>query len=442
MGVSVEEGKVRQRIIGLAISVITLFVSTELFSLSWYFLRYGDLFYTSDNPQPSIEEVETRQLPDERTEARGLTADRLHPFFGFFDYPEFGNNHKFFSPNDYPYVKNSENEYIIAIFGGSVAGNFSVIEDELEGAPRLIENLKRHPFFEDKEIVILPYCMGGYKQPQQLLILNYYLTVGQEFDMVINIDGFNEVALSLLNNEQGIDIAMPSSGHMLPMINLIDSTTLTSEKLESLARINRYKARMGRMAQRMEDADLASAYFTLEQLYRISYGGYTNELLTFQQLESKPVGDSLIYLYPMEPMEGPVLFESIALEWANASILMDQVLKSRGIPYYHFLQPNQYFSSKTFGDEEASVAFNENPAYSYRIGAENGYPALIDKSEFLRHYGVSFYSAVGIFDEEPGALYIDDCCHFNRFGNELLADFIASSILEAGDFAGDAASPD
>jgi hypothetical protein len=43
---------------------------------------------------------------------------------------------------------------------------------------------------------------------------------------------------------------------------------------------------------------------------------------------------------------------------------------------------------------------------------------------------VTFHSAVDIFDQETGTLYIDDCCHFNQRGNEILADFIADAILK------------
>lgn len=433
----VRGNNVRQRITSLAVrvavSIVIFFFSAELLSLGWYFLSHDGLFYTSDRSQFPIkaEEVETREGEVETGELANL---RFHPYFGFSGYPELGNNHNFYFAGDYPYVRNNENEYIIGVFGGSVAVNF-VYEgnDYLEGRTRFIENLKQHPFFEDKQIIILPFCVGGYKQPQQLLVLSYYLALGQELDMVIDIDGFNEVALSNLNNEHGIDFAMPNAAAMLPMINLIDQTTLTSEKLESLAKIGRYRARLSSIAQKTKETKLASAYFLLEQFHKILYSRYTGELVAFQQLESNPSSESLIFIYTMATLEHSVLFEKIASHWANCSILMGQMLRSKGILYYHFLQPNQYYSGKVFGDEEAEIALSEN-SHPYRTGVREGYPALISKSGFLRQHGVNFYSAVSIFDDEPGMIYVDNCCHFNQHGNELLADFIASSILESEDF--------
>lgn len=415
----------KQKLAGLCVSIIVFLFSAELLSLGWYSLGNGGLFYTNDRPQLLAEAKEA--------ETETLANLRFHPYFGFFSYPELGNNHNFYFPQDYPYARKNENEFIIAVFGGSVAVNFVYEGNDLEGKTRLIENLKQHPFFEDKEITILPFCVGGYKQPQQLLVLNYYLAIGQELDMVINIDGFNEVALSNANNQRGIDIAMPNEAAVLPMINLIDQRTLTSAKLTSLAKIDRYKRRLRQVTQRMEEANLASTYFVLKQFYKILYSGYTRELVAFEQLGDNPSNQSLIFIYTMEPLDDSTLFDRIAMQWANCSILMSQILKSRGIPYFHFLQPNQYYSEKPFSDEEIRIALNEN-LHAYSTGASKGYPALIAKSELLEQNGVSFYNAAHIFDAESRTLYIDDCCHFNRLGNELLADFIASSILESEEF--------
>ena len=46
---------------------------------------------------------------------------------------------------------------------------------------------------------------GGWKQPQQLLALSWILALGGELDVLINVDGFNEVALDGVENaERGV----------------------------------------------------------------------------------------------------------------------------------------------------------------------------------------------------------------------------------------------
>ena len=98
----------------------------------------------------------------------------------------------------------------------------------------------------------MPLCFSheGYKQPQQLLILSYFLSIGQSFDVVVNIDGFNEVAMSPLNDARGLDISMPSVMHMDPLTALIDQSSLTADKVESLARIQGYRRRLNAVADR------------------------------------------------------------------------------------------------------------------------------------------------------------------------------------------------
>ena len=75
---------------------------------------------------------------------------------------------------------------------------------------RLAAALAAAPAFRGRDIVPLCFSHEGYKQPQQLLILSYFLSIGQAFDVVVNIDGFNEVAISPLNDARGLDISMPS----------------------------------------------------------------------------------------------------------------------------------------------------------------------------------------------------------------------------------------
>ena len=64
--------------------------------------------------------------------------------------------------------------------------------------------------YRDKKIEIIRLAMSGYKQPQQLLALNFLLALGAEFDVIVNIDGYNEVALAVAENAlSGVFVAYP-----------------------------------------------------------------------------------------------------------------------------------------------------------------------------------------------------------------------------------------
>jgi hypothetical protein len=109
-------------------------------------------------------------------------------------------------------------------------------------------------------------------------------------------------------------------------------------------------------------------------------------------------------------------------------MLMQTMLAARGVPYFHILQPNQYFTNRSFSAEEAKLARSD--ASPFKRGAEKGYPLLVKESESLKSR-VNFLNATGIFDRESSAVYIDDCCHYTLRGNQLLADAIARQILSS-----------
>lgn len=414
------------------ISITLFFVFAELFALGWYYVQTRQFFYGSQRPMLTIS-VEDTIAPsgdepqvNEQT-AQLMTTYRGHPFFAWIMKPSHKvNTHGFIFSEEYPIIKTNPNQYIIGVFGGSVGMLFSAGE----GAKRLSQNLKQQPFFADKEIIIMNLALSSYKQPQQLLILNYYLAAGQQFDMVINIDGFNEVAFSRLNNQLGVDIAMPSMQSMTPILALIDQATLTKEKVETLANISRYKNEVNTFGQQMQDTPFAAVYFGLSQLQRVAFNQYNNEALKFNQLQT---GDSMIYVYPTKnKLDDTALYEQTAALWINSSTSMYQLLQSKRIPYFHFLQPNQYHTQRVFSKDEAKIALNDHDLN--REGVEKGYPVLVSKFGLLTQTGEHFYSALDIFDKDPNIVYQDSCCHYNDLGNRILADFIAKSIMDSGEF--------
>jgi hypothetical protein len=415
------------------VNVIVFAVLAELLALFLFYNETGRLFYG----------YRKRYEPIAETQQGRLTGDGLHPYFGPshrqgypFDIPEPlrenassparvpTNNFGFASTHNYPFVKTSANQFVIGMFGGSVGAWFCQV-----GAPRLVEDLKANAFFSSREIVPLCFSHEGYKQPQQLLLLSYFLSIGQTFDLVLNIDGFNEVALSSFNNERGLDISMPSAMHLDPLVNLVNQATLTPEKLHSLAAISQYKERINHLVDRLQRNRVAAINFVLERLHRSATTSYQAELTHFSSLPSNPSDASLILATPSvtERDEARALADA-AKSWSESSTLMHTMLAARGVPYFHVLQPNQYFTTRTFSAEEARIARSD--ASPFKKAAQNGYPLLVAESETLNSR-VNFLNATGIFDRESAAVYMDDCCHFTLRGNQLLADAIARQILNA-----------
>ena len=424
---------VRRWLAVIAVNLLLFFLFAELIGLGVHFYRTGYLFY-SHRP--------TYHLIEEDGETRTLSPKRIHPYFGYVDRPGWQrnndtalqnvdlearsiNNHGLSSSFDYPFLRSSDDQFIIGIFGGSVAEQFALL-----GQDRLIESLSSHKYFADKEIVVLNFAKGGYKQPQQLLLLLYFLSIGQEYDLVVNIDGFNEAAFSHRNYQRGVDLSMPHINIMDGLTNLIDQTTLTPAKLESLARIQAYKSDLNRIARAINTNHFAAYGLVLEQYYQSVFHQYQSELNRFSDEDSTGADASLLFIKSDDTaMEDSELFGAVADRWLTASLMMHTVLAGRGTPYLHFLQPNQYFSDRIFSEAEANIALEETPYYATLVRL--GYPVLIEQAEALDKQGVTFVSAVSIFDHEPRPVFSDSCCHYNQLGNDLLAEFMAAAIAEA-----------
>jgi hypothetical protein len=421
-------------IVRLLTSIVAFAFWAELLAVAAHYVDTGALFYTHRKAYPEL-------LPT--PEDRLVVGEAVHPYFGVthrpgtpFDIPESlradpsapsrlrTNNFGFVSPHDYPFVRARSDQFLIGLFGGSVGLWFCQV-----GAPRLVDELERHAFFQAREIVPLCFSHEGYKQPQQALVLSYFLSRGQELDLVVNLDGFNDVALGALNHARGLDASMPSVQHLDPLINLVNQSALTPQKLESLAAIFRDRERILDLTATIGANRIASVNLVLDWYHGRLLERYTRELGHFASLPSNPPANPLVQTTPpVVPRDRTALFADIAGMWARSSLLMHEVLAARGGVYIHVLQPNQYFSRRRFGAEEAAAALTD--ASPYKRSVEEGYPWLVKAGESeLRARQVRFFDATRVLDEQPAPVYMDNCCHYTLAGNYTLADFIAAAIV-------------
>lgn len=419
-----------------AINVVVLAVLAELASLLWFFKNHGELYYTrTAAPAPIVSSAPA-----------ALTTFRISPYFGFMRAPGLPlrevvstqrladlaapervpvwaavatNNYGFLSPHDFPLVPAAGNPFVIGVFGGSVAQWFA-----LQGAAVLARELRGAAALRNRDIVVLNFAAGGYKQPQQLLVLNYFMALGQHFDFVLNIDGFNEVALAQHNRAAGIGVGMPSIEHMAPLARLAPLVQDASDTgaVAQLARLKRESTALAAAAPRRPLA-LGNLIDTL-RLQRMQ-----SEIadLAAQLTATPPAAAlSLIALTPAPPATAGSGDAAVAL-WSTSLRQMHDLAHARGIPFLQVVQPNQYFGGHRFGAAEAALAVREDSPY--RPHVRNGYPLLLAALPALRERGIAVLDATTIFDAEAAAVFADDCCHYNQTGNELLARAVAAAMI-------------
>ena len=410
-----------------------LLVFLELGSLGWYFVKHKQFFYTREKTQDksavgiNLEGVRLNQS----------IVERFHPFFGFIQKPSDDfrpgfkvNNYGFISPYDYPLKKTKNNQFFIGVFGGSVASDYAIFQVQNQILPKYLQQL---PGLKDKEFVILSFATGGYKQPQQLLILNYFLALGQELDMVVNIDGFNEVALSNLNNKNQVDLAMPSIQHIGPLANFANNS-LSIKAMQATLRIQQNKTRINQGLSSLQDCSLAACDALISVYVQHLVNNYKTDVIKFEKERTKQQKNdsgSVIYINNNKSvLQDSLAFEEMAWNWAKSSIFMHKVLSASNVPYFHVLQPNQYYQTKkVFGEAEKQIAFSKETPYAKSV--QIGYPALFKKFPNLEKNNINILNAVNVFDRTKDAVYVDSCCHYNQAGEVIFSDYVGSSILEA-----------
>jgi len=349
-----------------------------------------------------------------------LAVLSLHPYLGYVydrDRAEGFSNHGFTSETVYP---KSDGQFVVGIFGGSVADQLFVKRQTLEA------ELKKIPGLNQKKIVFANLAIGGFKQPQQLMALTYMLSLGAHFDVVINIDGFNEVTLPVDENlPNHVFPFFPRQWHILTM-NTIDP----------------YQARLIGKITTFRELNLWMAEIFSSFPLRYSFtagliGGLMHQLidtrlshwrLMLQQQRSDP--STLFYANrgpDYRALSSEQTFRDLAEVWAQSSLQMARLCAANGIRYFHFLQPNQYLpNTKPMGKEERQVAYREDQPYQAEV--VSGYPYLIEKGKMLSSQEVQFFDLTQIFVSRPESIYGDSCCHFNDRGLEILNTFIGQMV--------------
>jgi hypothetical protein len=398
--------------------------------------------------RPAPEELQAGPSPV--AAFRSPVWEVIHPFLGFVLDPAINQTeHRrehgeieisdlgFYQPPGPPTPRTGD-ELRIGVFGGSAAFLFA-----FNSRQHLVDEISRRVDTKGRRVVVDCFALGGYKQPQQLLTLAYLRALGEHFDVVVNLDGFNEVALTVAENlPAGVHPSYPRgwerrvAGLPEPEAQALAAAIVQSreEREARAARFSRPLLRYSLTANLVWRAG--------DRAVQRRTAGLERRLETLRTAKSATGFKALGPPYrasglpPRDRLQtgndrGP-LYREIARIWKESSLQMHQLCEADGSLYLHLLQPNQYVpDSKPMGREERRVALQEDSPY--RTPVVEGYPLLVEAGEELRRRGVRFHDVSRLFKDHPEPLYMDTCCHFNRKGNEILADEVVKLIAGGRD---------
>ena len=251
------------------------------------------------------------------------------------------------------------------------------------------------------------------------------LSMGANFDMVINLDGFNEIVLPMTDNRVAeIHSTYPRNWQMYARKGVnMDQLLATGHKISLAKDLNDLDrsmstsiwraSRLGLMfwdSQRTKlMADMAAAELSLQA---------SMNLETDRQLTGPEEGK----------LEEDDYRRQAAEYWAQCSKTLHGLCKGNSIEYFHFRQPNQYVEdSKKFTEQELAEAYEHGP-FAYKEAVVKGYPMLGAQGDRLLAAGVPYFDLTQIFANVSETMYADKCCHLNTKGSEQMAKEMAERI--------------
>lgn len=316
-------------------------------------------------------------------------------------------------------------DYFILVVGGSVAARFAELSWGL-----FTGVVEKDPRFWEKKIRLIHFARGGFKQPQQATILAYLLSAGLRPDAVINIDGFNEVALGFDNANYKVNPLYPSVAHW-GLTTWAETSSL--ETFDLLRRMRDIQIEAGRIADGalklgMHFSGILGRYTVhrlkqLQKEYVEANDRYLSNLAALDQEDA-----SLMLRGPEFLPEPEYVADLIKDSWVQGSLSIWAMCSARSIPYLHVLQPTLHDDgSKALTEEEVRKGTAHE---SWIAGVKLGYPRLREKGKELEERGVHFMDCSMIFRDVKETLYFD-ACHFEGVGHEIFSRAVAEAFLEA-----------
>ena len=342
----------------------------------------------------------------------------IHPYLGFvYDFNDEKKNKETygFNTNVAPVIKREPGKLNVVLLGGSVAQSMGeVMKEAFRRVCRVPPN-----------VVTLGFA--GYKQPQQLLALTYFLSLGAEYDLIINLDGYNDIVLPFTDNYSvGVNPFFPRNW------NLRISRQPSKKILVVIGKVRYLRDLKEENLEALTSSFFrGSAVFGLmkmQQFKRLKWDidRNTDKLIKLQQEEIKRFEETGSFFAYKDIQE---LYNDAGAVWERGSVLLDHLARENSMEYYHFLQPNQYVKgSKVLTEEERRLAYSEELKTSQ--SAIIGYPILIKQGRKLLERNIKFFDATMVFAKEKETVYIDVCCHYNERGKEVLAAYIMDKIVQ------------
>jgi len=334
----------------------------------------------------------------------------IHPFFGYvYNRDLNGINNFGFKMNQS--IDLSDGRYcfkdidrkqslVVGIFGGSFAeqtagyGEYLTKKFASAGLP--------------KKVIVLNFAIGGYAVPQSVFAFLYFREL---FDVVIFVDGLNEIWNPSENNKAGYPPEFAKAHHFKYLLSRSETSPAFFEAMLNTMHLKK----------QLHAITLASLLpvvrqsLVVHEIWKAAKINIENRI-NYQSWKIIKENDSAPDFFNISDEK---IIKFSAVKWFEYHKLVHEAAVSSGIYDIHILQPNPYVpGSKRLTEEEQRAMKNSYPIGGY---VKQGYPILRKAVLTLQGQGVTALDLTDVFKNSEESLWVDSC-HINEMGYKIILD--------------------
>lgn len=323
-----------------------------------------------------------RMRKELRDDVVGGTQDRfenelvLHPLFGYTYNPKDKGVNNFGFRAKHNILLNASGysikdilrseSLVIGIFGGSFAEITGQQSEYLE------EELRRS--FPTKNPIVMNFAVGGHALPQSAFIFVYFKEL---FDVVVFIDGLNELWNYVENNRAGFPPEFAKAAHYKYKISRQELSPVQFERTEQLVSLKR----------KVDHITSISLLPVLRQSLIVHYAW--SALQRYWSRKMSSVSLEIMKSYENDKrfleIEDEAIMDFASRQWTKSHSMIHHLSSREGALSIHLLQPSPFIAnSKVLTPEEQHLIANPYRIEDYVV---KDYPKLQGELTNLRAQG-------------------------------------------------------
>jgi len=340
----------------------------------------------------------------------------IHPLFGYvYDSRLRGiNNFGFNTRYDFSMCKagycladDGKDKIVVGIFGGSFAEQAGLMHEYVER--------KLTEIFPSKKTMVINMAIGGYSLPQTVFTFIYFKDL---FDVIIFIDGLNEIWNPIENNRAGCPPEFAKVIHFNYKRFLVEGAS---------DEITRLTERVIKAKRQFYFVTRFSLLPVVRQSLIVHYcwERFCDALINKVNRYSSLIVNRYESRNRFFALSDEDICDFSVKKWKDYHELIHEIASSKGILDIHILQPNPYIAgSKALTRRERKLILHSYNIENYVI---LGYPKLQKAVLDLRNKGVPAEDLSYIFQDVQEDIWVD-ACHPNQLGYSKILDRISEIV--------------